>query len=241
MNDSELLEQIGTAHGARIAEAYRRMTDAAVLSRRERLVLLDMLVQSVEAARIDGIAMAGRNLEELGIEVAPGYLRPTSQAGWQAERNAAVQRIGKTRQRFDKALETILAGGVDGDALMRLERLALSETVEAARGTLAETMRGTELMEGWVRELDSDPCELCRWWWRDGRVWPADHAIPVHKGCCCAQRWVAVPRASVRYVSAEGQHSSAERHAAGTADERRLMNVSDYSSTSRGFNNGGTD
>src|SRR5699024_11600567 len=75
------------------------------------------------------------------------------------------------------------------DALPILGRLALSEAVDSARAVCAEYMQGTRQVDGWVRQLDSDPCELCRWWHRDGRIWPASHTMPAHKGCACAQRW----------------------------------------------------
>ncbi|WP_099024461.1 structural protein [Mycolicibacterium palauense] len=73
---------------------------------------------------------------------------------------------------------------------MRLERLARSEVFETAQNATHEAMQEQDLIEGWVRHMDADPCQLCRWWWRDGRVWPKAHPMPTHKGCNCTQRVV---------------------------------------------------
>src|SRR5699024_7688740 len=147
-------------------------------------VLSDMLVQTTGAAGLDGAALARRQMEELGIEVAPDYFRPLTE---QTAKNDAIRRAVEDRARFDRAVSTILEGG-DEAAAMRIGRLALSEAVASARAVCAEYMRGTRQVSGWVRQLDSDPCELCTYWSWDGRVWPAGHSMPTHKGCACAQR-----------------------------------------------------
>src|SRR5699024_883898 len=121
------------------------------------------------------------------------------------------------------------------DALPILGRLALSEAVDSARAVCAEYMQGTRQVDGWVRQLDSDPCELCRWWHRDGRIWPASHTMPVHKGCACAQRWVRAAAASVRMVSKEGQQRSEERDLVGALEDRRRMSSDEYRQTLEGM------
>ena len=95
-------------------------------------------------------------------------------------------------ERLVKAAETILIEPPT-DATpqdVRLARLARSEPMETAQRTVTEAMIGQPLVEGWVRQFDSDPCELCVWWWRNGRVWPKDHPMPTHKGCNCQPRIV---------------------------------------------------
>jgi hypothetical protein len=72
----------------------------------------------------------------------------------------------------------------------RLSRLARSEPLETAQQATHQAMQQQPLVEGWVRQMDADPCQLCIWWWRDGRVWPKDHPMPTHKGCNCSQRVV---------------------------------------------------
>lgn len=224
MLDSEALELIGAKHRDRLVAAHARMAEAGTPRRTMARVLSDMLVQSNTAAGLDGAALAGRQLEELGIEVAGDYFKPASE---RSARNEALRRAMADRERFDRAVATILDGD-DELAAMRLARLGFSESVESARRVTADYMKGTRQVTGWVRELDSDPCELCHWWWRDGRIWPETHTMPVHKGCCCAQRWTTVPAASIRMVSTEGEQASALRARTGTLDERRNLLRSQY-------------
>ncbi|WP_301149580.1 hypothetical protein [Mycobacterium simiae] len=73
---------------------------------------------------------------------------------------------------------------------MRIDRLARSEPLEAAQQATIEAMQQQPLVEGWTRQMDADPCQLCRWWWREGRIWPKDHPFQSHKGCNCTPRVV---------------------------------------------------
>ena len=235
MNDSEVLELIGAKHRDRILDAYARMT-APPAADRDTItrVLSDMLVQANGAAGLDGAALARRQLEELGIEVAGDYFAPLTE---RSATNDAIQRAIEDRSRFDRALATILDGG-DEAAAMRLARLALAEAIDSARAVCAEYMRGTRQVAGWVRQLDSDPCELCTHWSWNGRVWPAGHSMPTHKGCACAQRWVRTAAASVRMVSSKGQRYSAERDRVGTLEGRRRMSFDDYGKALEGETDG---
>ena len=235
MKDSEVLELIGAKHRDRILDAYARMAappaaDPATVTR----VLSDILVQTSGAAGLDGAALARRQLEELGIDVAPDYFAPLTE---RSARNDAIQRAIENRSRFDRAVSTILDGEAEA-AAMRLGRLALSEAVDSARAVCAEYMRGTRQVSGWVRQLDSDPCELCTHWSWNGRVWPADHSMPTHKGCACAQRWVRTAAASVRMVSNKGQRYSAERDRVGTLEDRRRLSSDEYRQTLEGRTDG---
>ena len=232
MKDSAVLELIGAKHRDRILDAYARMTsppaaDPSTMTR----VLSDMLVQANGAAGLDGAALARRQMEELGIEVAPDYFSTLAE---RSARNDAIRRAVEDRARFDRAVSTILDGG-DEAAAMRLGRLALAEVIESARTVSAEYMRGTRQVSGWVRQLDSDPCELCTHWSWNGRVWPAGHSMPTHKGCACAQRWVRTAAASVRMVSSKGQRYSAERDRVGTLEDRRRMSSDEYRQTLEGM------
>ena len=67
----------------------------------------------------------------------------------------------------------------------RLERLARAEVFETAQQATLDAMQKQPLVDGWVRHMDADPCQLCRWWWREGRIWPKAHPMPRHKGCNC--------------------------------------------------------
>lgn len=76
------------------------------------------------------------------------------------------------------------------DAQMRLDRLARSEVFEAAQQGALDAMQQQSQVEGWIRQMDADPCQLCVWWWREGRIWPKAHPMPRHKGCNCQPRIV---------------------------------------------------
>lgn len=97
-------------------------------------------------------------------------------------------------ERLLKAAETILVEPPT-DATpedVRLARLARCEPLEVAQKTVTEAMIAHPLVEGWVRQMDADPCQLCQWWSRGGRVWPKQHPFQSHKGCNCQPRIVLV-------------------------------------------------
>ena len=94
--------------------------------------------------------------------------------------------------RLEKAVETILDGDPEVWAT-RLGRLAFSEPVEAGQRGLQQAMQEDRPKGGWSRGLEPSACELCRWWWREGRVFPNSHQMPTHKGCTCTP----IPRPNV--------------------------------------------
>ena len=67
----------------------------------------------------------------------------------------------------------------------RLDRLARNEPVQAATHGAEQAMAEDDRVSGWTRGLEAEACELCRWWWRNGRVWQPDHPMPRHTGCVC--------------------------------------------------------
>jgi hypothetical protein len=73
---------------------------------------------------------------------------------------------------------------------MRLERLARAEPLETAQRASVDAMAAQPLVEGWTRAMDADPCQLCVWWWREGRIWPKAHPFQSHKGCNCTPKVV---------------------------------------------------
>ncbi|TXI50192.1 hypothetical protein [Mycolicibacter arupensis] len=78
----------------------------------------------------------------------------------------------------------------DDESRMQTGRVGHSEPLEAGQRATTEAMQQHPMLQGWVRQFDDDPCQLCQWWARDGRIWPADHPMPTHKGCNCSQRIV---------------------------------------------------
>ena len=95
------------------------------------------------------------------------------------------------------------------DAAMRLERLARAEPFEAAQQATTEAMQRHNLVEGWTRQMDANPCQLCKWWWREGRVWPKVHPFQRHKGCNCQPRVVVK-----RHIDSTGFSRNYERNQA---------------------------
>lgn len=55
----------------------------------------------------------------------------------------------------------------------------------AADETRRQIRRSTA--RGWKRGLESAACQMCKWWERDGRLWPDSHPMPRHTGCRCQQ------------------------------------------------------
>jgi hypothetical protein len=98
-------------------------------------------------------------------------------------------------ERLEKAVHTILEEEQPDPELpdnteMRIERLARSEPLEASQNATIHAMHHQPLVEGWTRQMDADPCQLCRWWWREGRIWPKEHPFQSHKGCNCQPKIV---------------------------------------------------
>lgn len=134
-------------------------------------LFLDSMGQLVDQARAQGSAKAVQILRayvESALEV-PVVISPSIPAA--------------DFQRLTQALTTIL--GSDHDTIMQIERLIRGETTQAAQDAYGDSMKNIPEVEGWVRGLDSGACELCRWWWREGRVFRPEHRMPTHTGCLC--------------------------------------------------------
>ncbi|OMC09230.1 hypothetical protein [Mycolicibacterium fortuitum] len=106
-------------------------------------------------------------------------------------------------ERLTGAVSTILdvpepAEGEPDQREMRLERMARSEPLETAQAAAVNAMEHQPLVAGWVRQMDAEPCELCRWWWRDGYVWPKTKKFQSHPGCNCQPRVVLAEQGPVQ-------------------------------------------
>lgn len=89
-------------------------------------------------------------------------------------------------ERISMALGTVLVD--DGlDPLMQLVRIVDNEPKAAAADGSQDALTASTRVRGWVRTLEADACQLCVWWWREGRVWQPDHPMPRHTGCTCTQ------------------------------------------------------
>ena len=141
-------------------------------------------------------------LADYAATVAPvaGVVPPSS---------ALVPVSAVAEQRAAGAVATVLAGPPE-QVRTRLERLTRSAVVRAGQDTRAQAVARDPNVKGWRRGLDSDACQLCRWWWRSGRVWPKDHHMPRHPGCSCVQVPVVVST-GVKGVSKEAYEDSVAR------------------------------
>lgn len=99
---------------------------------------------------------------------------------------AATSTLAGDRARLAIAVDTILANDAL-DTAMQLARLAANEPLDAAASAYGDVMGRSSVVSGWRRGLDSDPCQLCRWWAREGRVFHKNHALARHPGCACHQ------------------------------------------------------
>lgn len=108
----------------------------------------------------------------------------------------------------ETAAATVVAGPREQVAT-RLDRLARGAVARGAQDARESALQRSELVQGWTRGIDSTSCQLCVWWWREGRVWPKDHHMPRHPGCTCVQ----VPKLvdNLQGVSRAARNDSAER------------------------------
>lgn len=93
---------------------------------------------------------------------------------------------GASESKISQAIETILDGDPE-TRQQRLERLSYVMPIDEAQQAWQTALQGDDLAVGWTRGLDSNGCELCEWWSREGRIWPKRHPMPRHNGCKCQQ------------------------------------------------------
>lgn len=142
------------------------------------------------AAALGDLALAAAVTRDTGTPNAPlGITRPATEPARLAQ---AAQTIAADLDRDratdpDAALDT---------ASMRFLRLAEAEIHRAVADAYAEAITRSEPVTGYVRGLEPDACELCTWWWREGRVWDDDHPFPRHTGCDCSQLITTIERKS---------------------------------------------
>jgi hypothetical protein len=149
---------------------------AGRLTREQAVTLLIAIINQANAAAV-ALADAGLSVQiehATGIPAPATGILPTDDA-----------------ERLQKAVTTILDDDQAApDTEMRIERLARSEPLETAQNATIDAMQKQPLVKGWTRHMDADPCQLCRWWWREGRIWPKEHPFQKHKGCNCQPKIV---------------------------------------------------
>ena len=143
--------------------------------RLDRETFAAVLAALVAAANNQAAALADLSLS---AAVSVALQRPVAPLGILTPAGDAA-RLLKASQTLTDALD----GTPDPDA--RVARLARAEPLETAAKAYSEGMSRSEHVTGWTRSLNGEACQLCTWWWREGRVWAADHPMPTHKGCTC--------------------------------------------------------
>ena len=95
-------------------------------------------------------------------------------------------------ERLTKAVDTILTEPSEDTPETRLTRLSTAEPFATGQRAAVDAMTRQSLVEGWVRHFESaNPCQLCVWIWREGRVWPSNHPFQVmHPGDKCVPKVV---------------------------------------------------
>lgn len=90
-------------------------------------------------------------------------------------------------ERVHKSLRTIVTGSAAVVA-GRLSRLAHAEPVDAGAETYAAVVAGQgHGITGSTRQLESDACDLCKWWASESHKFPPTAKMPRHNGCACVQ------------------------------------------------------
>ena len=172
--------ELGQRAGGDAVQLIRRLLEAGAAAEEiaEALAVLVGTHNTAAAAVAEALAV-----EQLAAwRAAAPTDSGTGLLGHQLDTDRLRQAAGTVLERLDPTdLATVE---------MSAERLARAEAVKAAQAGYGVTMGRSKGTGGWIRQLESDACQLCEWWARDGRVWPADHIMPTHPGCTCAQVFV---------------------------------------------------
>lgn len=170
----ETLKRLGSTTGRSVndlAEMYRR----GQIGRRQ---LQSMTVGMLEVAGTQGAIYGQLAYAEYAAAMtgeAPPVIATAQQAVQHNQRTIAA-----------KSIDTVMSGP-DNELAGRLLQVGENLPVQAVQNSYAESLRADSRVEGWERGLEPDGCQLCVWWWRNGRVWPKVHPMPTHTGCRCQQ------------------------------------------------------
>ena len=93
------------------------------------------------------------------------------------------------QERLRDGLRTLVAAHAAGDDVVaRVERFAAAEPMAAAQRGWRDAMAEFDAVEGWVRQLDGDACELCQKWAGSDEVFPKTMTMNHHTGCQCTPK-----------------------------------------------------
>lgn len=190
-----------------------RLHELGERTARQVLALLDQLdTGALQLAQVPELAAV---LVKLGADQAAALgvselVQQMAAAGVPPSRLPSVSDVTAytSLANAETAAATVVAGPREQVAT-RLDRLARGAVARGAQDARESALQRSELVQGWTRGIDSTSCQLCVWWWREGRVWPKDHHMPRHPGCTCVQ----VPKLvdNLQGVSRAARNDSAER------------------------------
>ena len=179
MSYAQQLHELGQETERQILELWQLVPDELDPADFDELAAIVIATASAQGQTLAELSLVALVAAELG----PAAAAPAA---------APVGAHHLDTRRLSRALSTARESST-GDPTARLARLARSEPVESSQRAYSRAIREHPAVEGWVRGLDADPCQLCTWWHRDGRVWPKSHPMPTHTGCECEPRAVLVP------------------------------------------------
>ena len=157
----------------RVLAVYQAFLDG-VLSRDETIQAIATLVSAAngQAFALADLAFAAELMTQLGQVVPVGGVTAPDDL-----------------DRLTKAASTVLDVADSSPVSAAIvARLARSEPLESAANAYSDSMIRSGKTRGWVRQKSAGACQLCEWWWREGRVWPAEHPFQHHKGCTCVPK-----------------------------------------------------
>lgn len=169
----DLLVRLAGDSEHRVAVVYQAFLDG-LLSHDETVQLLAsyLVAANGQAVALADLAYAAEVMTQTGTAAPTVGLTPTDDL-----------------ERLIKAASTVLSVAETSpvpEAIIR--RLGRSEPLETAANAYSDAMIRSGRTKGWTRQKSANACQLCTWWWREGRVWPAEHKFQHHKGCTCTPK-----------------------------------------------------
>lgn len=181
MTYRDTLTELAASSETAVVELYRRLERGEITEAEFVALATAALARSnSRAAALAQLALAAYLTAALGRAVPVLALPPPDDTG----------RLRKAAQTLVTALATTStpeAPATTPGPEARVARLGRAEPLTTAARTYSAGVAQSPHVTGWTRGMSPGACQLCQWWSRDGRVWPADHPMPTHKGCTCTQ------------------------------------------------------
>lgn len=197
LNDNASLRLRDALDRAAVEEADRldRLADEAADRAAAEADLLAERRERIDAARED---------LRRDREAARADREATREADMDDARRRRQEREDRVRARVEARAERRAAQRA------RAERIARAEATAAAAEAFPAAVERSSRFVGWIRKLDTNPCDRCLAWWSSGGV--ARGPTPVrpftvrmkrHNGCECVQQPVTEEEADARGITTE--------------------------------------